>query len=285
MASAAELKRLQAPQKDVRWYRTKSTQDVSKRPIFVSLYEANESVLIDSEDRINEALAADPHALLPVVFVFNRLNERSVDEIGYPKTIRGIQKAFAEESLMVTPTPEWQLGEYHIYGGLNEVYDVFEIPEEEDFEPEAWAKLISEAEDYSVTNTSFLFVVLGSGEDDINTSKLAFTEEQLYAAWDDPRSEEAYPYTAPENGKPVTLENIMGKGVIFNRPDLVAALHALGVQQVPIAFYYIDNSRVKPFIKGPRALIQAAIGAGTPPGSFGGGGFNPPPPASPPALQ
>jgi len=44
MASAAELQRLQAPQKDVRWYRAKSTEDVVRRPIFVSLYEATSSV-------------------------------------------------------------------------------------------------------------------------------------------------------------------------------------------------------------------------------------------------
>lgn len=286
LASAAELQKLQEPQKDVRWYRSKSTQDVSKRPIFVSLYEATGSVLIDGEERIEQALAADPNAQLPVVFVFNRLNERAVDELGYPGTLRGIQNAYAEKTIMITPTPEWQLGEYHLYAGLDEFYDIFEIPVEEDFEPEAWAKLISEAEDYSVLNTAFLFVILGSGEDDIETAKVAITTEQLYAAWDNPRSEESYPYVAPSGGDPVTLENIMGKGMIFNRPDLIAALNTLGVKRVPVAFYYIDSTRVKPFSKGPRALIQAAIGAGTPPGSFGGGGgFEPPPPASPPGLQ
>jgi hypothetical protein len=49
LASAAELKRLQTSQKNVRWYRTKSTQDTGNRPIFVSLYEAKGSVLVDGE--------------------------------------------------------------------------------------------------------------------------------------------------------------------------------------------------------------------------------------------
>lgn len=285
LASAAELKSLQAPQKNIRWYRSKSTQSVTNRPVFVSLYENNQLVLIDSETRINEALAANPEALLPVVFVFNRLNERPIDQLGYPHTIRGLQDAYAEQTLMVTPTPEWQLGEYHIQGAMDEVYEIFEIPEQDDYEPEAWAKLLREAEDYSVSNTSFLFVVIASGEDDVESAKLAITPDQVLAAWDNPRTEGEFSYTTPQNGEPVNLENIMGKGLIFNRPDLISALSALGVQRVPISFYYIDSARMRPYTKGPRALIQAAIGAGTPPGSFGGGGFTPPPPASPAGLQ
>jgi len=282
LASAAELKKLQAPQKDVRWYRSKSTEAVSRRPIFVSLYETTRSVLIDGEDRINEALKTNPNALLPVVFIFNRINERAIDELGYPPTIKGVQAAYADKGLLVTPVPEWQLGEYQLYGGLDEFYDIFTIPKEEDFEPERWQKLLDEAEDYSVTNTAFLFVVLSSGEED-NEISYAITEEQLYAAWDDPRTETAYPYVEPKGNAPVTLNNIMGKGLIFNRPDLIAALNALGVTQVPVTFYYLTSSRVKPFIKTPSSLIQAAIGAGAPPASFGGGGFGPPPPPVPPA--
>lgn len=293
MASAQELLRLQKPQKDIRWYRTKSNQDVTNRPIFVSLYEATNSVLIDGEERIIEALDADPSALLPVVFIFNRLNERPMDQLGYPFTLKGIQSAYSEKQLMVTPTPEWQLGEYHMYANLEEFYEVMDIPDEEDFEPEAWQKLVNEAEDYSVINTAFLFVVLSGPdkEDDPQSVKFAITEEQLYAAWDDPRTESEFPYVAAKDSPPVTLKNIMQKGLIFNRPDLIAALNALGVQKVPVAFYYLDSSRVNAFEKGPRSLIQAAIGLSNPNGSFGdGGGITPPPPqppicASPPCTE
>ena len=284
MASAKELLAFQQPQKDVRWFRTKSSQDVSKRPIFVSLYEATDSVLIDGEERIVKALKEDPNAELPVVFIFNRLNERPIDQLGYPLTIKGAQNAYAEKQLMLTPTPEWQLGEYHIYAGLDEFYDIFSIPEEEDFEPEAWQKLIAEAEDYSVTETAFLFVVLGGADEEgqEQTVRVAITEQQLMAAWDDPRTESNFPYVTPHASKPVTLKNIMSKGLIFNRPDLIAALNALGVQRVPVAFYYLDSSRVKPFVKGPKSLIQAAIGITNPNGPFGGGGGITPPPIEPP---
>jgi len=275
MASAAELQRLQAPQKDVRWYRAKSTEDVVRRPIFVSLYEATSSVLIDGEERIAQALKNDPNARLPVVFIFNRLNERALDELGYPLTIKGVQNAYSEKKLMLTPTPEWQLGEYHMYAKLEEFYEILNIPEEEDFEPETWQKLLEEAEDYTVTNTSFLMVVLGSADEDgeQQNTRIAITQEQLYAAWDDPRTESAFPYVAPEDGPPVTFKNLMGQGLIFNRPDLIAALNALGVTKVPVAFYYIDSSRVKPFTKGPRPLIQAALGLTIPRSTFSSGGI------------
>lgn len=281
MASAGELKRLQEPKKEVRWYRTKSSEDVSKRPIFVSLYESNQSVLIDGEERIKKALQEDPNAELPVVFIFNRLNERSADELGYPLTIRGVQDAYAEKQLMLTPAPEWQLGEYHTYVEVSEFYEIFNIPEEEDFEPLAWQKLLEEAEDYSVTNTSFLFAVLGSGDENSRTAaNTAFMNGQLYAAWDDPRTEEAFPYVAAKDGPALTLQNVLGQGVIFNRPDLIAALKTLGVTQVPVAFYYIDSSRVKPYLKNPQALIDSATGPRAPVGTYGGGG-TPPPPAPP----
>ena len=291
MASAAELKSLQAPQKDNRWYRNKTTENTNdKRPIFVSLYESDSSVLVDGEERIVQALKDDPNALLPVVFIFNRLNERSVDNLGYPKTIRGVQDAYTEKQLLLTPTPEWQLGEYHFYAGMDQFYELFNIPEEDDFEPEAWQDLLEEAEDYSVTNTSFLIVVLGSDDDSGNqnntnaVTNVGVGNGQLYAAWDDPRDEAAFPYVAPEGNPPTTLKNLMGQGLLFSRPDLIAALNALGVSSVPVAFYYVDNSRVKPFLKGPRPLIQAALGLSNPNGTFGGGsgGF---PCASPPCTE
>lgn len=287
LASAAELKTLQEPQKEVKWYRTKSTQDIAKRPVFVSLYEATESVLIDSEERIAEALAQDPNALLPVVFIFNRLNERAIDQLGYSPTIRGVQEAYVEKSLMVTPSPEWQLGEYHTYAAIDEFYEVFDLPEEEDFEPEAWQELLAEAEDYSVTNTAFLIVVLGDeNQDDENQSvaRSRYPDGTMLAAWDDPRADAEFKYVQPEDSSPVTLKTLLGKGLVLNRPDLIAALKALGVQRVPVAYYYVDSSRVYPYVKNPRGLINAANGVITrPPSGVSGGGVTPC--ASPPCVD
>ena len=275
LASAAELKKLQEMQGDVEWYKSKSTEDTSKRPIFVSLYESSRTILIDGEERIESALKENANALLPVVFIFNRRNERAVDDLGYPATIKGVTAAFREKDLLLTPVPEWQLGDYHAYSQMEEFYEAFDIPSEDDFEPEYWARLLQEAKKYTVNNTAFLIAILETGRD----SDLSYMiDGQLYAAWDDPRSEAAYPYVHPNGDDSASLQSIRARGLVLNRPDLIAALNALNVSAVPVAFYYLSDSRLQAYSKGPQALVQAAVGAGAPPATFGGGGFIAPPP-------
>lgn len=298
LASAAELNELVEAGEGVRWYHTKSTIDVTKRPIFVSLYEGTQSILVDGEARVKSALQADPDALLPVVFVFNRVREFPADKLpDYPKTIKGIQRAYTERGLMLTPAPEWEKGEHHIYAKIDEFVDVFEIPEEDDFEPEAWQRLIAEAKEYSVPDTSFLAVIIGGASGDNNeNSKLEYNEYHQYAQWDDPRTEADYPYVAPgsdnggeepgEGSGGVSIKAIVGQGIILNRPDLIAALRALGVEEVPLAFYYVDSSRVKPYTKRPQALAESILGIRQPTGgSYGGGGGVSPLCASPPCTE
>ena len=269
LASAAELKKIQTESEGQQWYRSKSTQEFERRPVFVSLYESSKIAIVDSEDRIDEALASDPQALLPVVFIFNKLNERPIDDLGYPKTIRGVQSAYVDQSIMLTPTPEWQLGEYHMYADIKEFYEIFEIPDEEDFEPDEWLRLLEEAEDYAVTDTSFLMVVLGGGSTENSaggTQSAAMSgfndvPSLEYAAWDNPRSESSFEYRRPSDGAALSLENITGDGLVFNRPDLIAALNTLGVSKVPLSFYYVDETRMKPYVKGPKGLLGIIEGA------------------------
>ncbi|NNC99285.1 MAG: hypothetical protein HKN85_03805 [Gammaproteobacteria bacterium] len=280
-ASAAELKELSELNKNDKWYRNKSSDQPSDRPVFVSLYESSKTILVDGADRIDRAIEQyGDNATLPVVIVFNRLNELAVDQLrDYPKTIRGVQRAFNENNLMLTPAPEWAKGEHHIYAGMDEIYDIFDIPVETDFEPEHWQRLLSQAEKYDGTKPAFLMVVMGTGEGDVSL-RTSWDGQQL-AAYDDPRANEAFPYT-PANDN-VDIEALIAQGLVINRPDMIAALNALGTTEVPVAFYYIDDVRVKPYSRGIRALRAIAIGAGTPPANFGGdGGFGPPDCASPP---
>lgn len=274
-ASAAELKELGTENRLVKWYRNNSTKATRERPVFVSLYEANHDIVIDGEDRIEKALEEyGPDARLPVVFVYNRLNERPIDQLEYPKTILGLQKAFTENSLMVTPTPEWQTGEFHIQAKLEEIYQIFEMPEEEDFEPEHWQRLLEEAENYNVADTSFLCVALSTGEGD-ELSRRSIPAGTVFASYDDPRSEGGFPYAAP--GGDFNLEEMLRTGLIINRLDLIAALNTLGVTEIPLSFYYINSARVKPYTRGPRGLLALAIGLDVPGTPGGTGGFGPPP--------
>ena len=312
MASAKELLDL-SENTNAYWYKSNVSQDHKDRPIFVSLYEHNKTVLIDGLERINNKFNVNPNYQFPVVFVYNGERERSASNLGYPLTIDGIQDAYSEKGLMLTPTPEWQTGEYHALVNIDEFYRKFEIPQESDFEPEAWQKLLSDARDYDVNDTSILVVIVEG--DNLKEDELSKQEKiqslfrdsslnnfelsnsmlapgSMLAAWDDPRTESQFKYTSKKNSNDdgnaddLSFESILGKGVILNRPDLIAALKAIGVTGVPVSFYYVDKDRVKPYFRGPRSLIQAALGASAPSIVLPSGGVSSPqlPPASPPGL-
>ena len=297
MASAKELLELNANSNKLFWYQSKNTQSPDDRPIFISLYENNKTILIDGEARIRKALYTNKDIQLPVVFIFNRLNERPIASLGYPATLQGIQDAYSEKSLMITPTPEWHSGEYHALIDINEFYKKFDIPQESDFEPEVWERLIKDARNYDVNETSLVVVVLDAG-DNLTASKTAenlsghrLLDSSMLAAWDNPRTESQYPYVVPQSSNDaladLSLESIVEQGMVLNRPDLIAALKEIGVTQIPVSFYYLDNERVKPYFRGPRSLIQAALGVQLPKVVPPSGGFLPPedlPPASPPGL-
>ena len=310
-ASASELLSYESSSaQKLHWYYD-DTQDISSaRPIFVSMYEADQTVLIDNQERVRLAIKRDgKDAKVPVVVIYNRLNERSVDQLSmddeeYPLTLRDVQKAYSEDTIMVTPAPEWEESEYHIKAKMEEIYDIFDIPVEQDFEPEHWQRLLNLARRYGSTSPSFLVVVLPSSDDQELIMGSRDITSQSQFAYNDPRAEEAFPYVSPNNQRdrepgdetyeykndPLNLDAILAEGLVLNRPDLIAALNAIGIEEARIAFYYIDPARTKPFINGPGALRALAIGAGTPPGNFGGdGGFGPPPEpplcASPPCTN
>ena len=312
IASAEELLGLSRQNKTF-WYQSNNTQSVEDRPIFVSLYKHNKSVLVDGikriEDAINQKKSVQDPVDIPVVFIFNRENERSVSSLGYPVTLQGVQDAYIEKNLMLTPVPEWNTGEYHALIDIDEFYAKFDIPQEKDFEPQAWQRLLDDARNYDVNETSLLVIVLNQANHERtkqqnSSTKLNIDNSVLLAAWDDPRTESQFLYTPPKrynsdgdevlNVSEYTIDSIVGQGLVLNRPDLVAALKALGVRKVPVAFYYFDDERVKPYFRGPRSLIQAAIGADTPKVVLPNGGFLTPveelppvddlPPASPPGL-
>ena len=295
VASAVELQELVDLHEDVKWYRNDSSNSIADRPIFVSMYEANRAILVDNPTRITQTLEQQgKDARLPVVIVFNRLTERPVDQLDYPLTLRGVQRAYAENSIMLTPAPEWELGEYHIRAKLSEFDEIFDLPEEDDFEAAHWQRLLQQANAYDLNSPAFLVVVLSSGDQDIAFQKQA---GQQFAALKDPRDDAAFPYTDSGNDADgqsdgsaarLDLKALVSQGLILNRPDLIAALLAIGASEAQVAFYYIDNARTKPFFRSPRALRAIAVGAGTPPQSFGGhGGFGPPPeiPPEPPVAS
>lgn len=264
-AAAHELMSLIDGNLGIEWYRSKSSKPISpERPIFVSLYESTKTILVDGEDRIEQAYNADPNAEIPVVFVFNKLVERSIDTLGYDKTVKGIQKAYLENALMITPTPEWYHGEYSIMADIQELDEIFELPTEAEFEPEEWQLILDEAKQHKVEDESFLIVVLPAGglDNEQQARRNNVAHKLLYAS---------------NESITDSLKEAFKLGLIINRPERLAALKHLGVTKVPVAFYYIDRARVKPYKLGLRGLrIIGGYIPGSPPP------VTPPPCASPP---
>lgn len=283
-ASASELLDLQKNSPAKKWY-VDGKEPTGDRPVFVSLYQADKSIQIDGDQRIRNAMSKyGPDATVPVVFIFNRVVERSIDDLSYEHTVKGVQKAFREQDIMLTAAPEWEKGDHHFRAELTELYEIFEIPEQDDFEEEHWQRLLAFAKEFRNDGTSLLLVVMPTGEDEERTSG-AFVNGQQYALSSDPRSEADLPYTPAGGSDDPSLRALIGNGIVLNRPDVVAALNALGATDVPVAFYYISTGRVKPFSLGPRGLGAIIEGAGAPPVNVGGGGGFAPPPddcASPP---
>lgn len=267
LASASELKELSKTQVED-WYRQgQGPLKNIQRPIFISLYEDSKKVLVDGLERIYQASDENPNALLPVVFVYNRLIERPVDGMeDYPKTIRGIQKAYIEQSLMLTPVPEWHSQEYHIEANMEELTEIFDLPQREDVPEEQWDMVEADVKANGI-NESFLIVILSADADIAGSvnSPLNWASNRFsvldYAKYD------------------AGLDVVMNEGLIINRPIRLSVASFLGYKSVPIAFYYIDNNRVKPYKDGLRGLKNLVVSAGVQPGAVGGlGGFTTPPP-------
>lgn len=268
------------------WYKNQSAvvADIkSKRPIFVSLYQDQELLIIDDAERIKKIVQTQGEgALVPVVFIFNRITERAIDQLTssensnkddkkYPATIRGVHDAFASEELMLTSVPEWQQGDYHIMAKVAEIKELFSVPEENDFDSEHWKRLLDEASKFKANDISFITVILPqeSQVSDSDGQKVAQASVSR-----DPRIESDFPYVI-NDGEAPELKDLVAAGVFMLRLDLIAALDSIGILEVPVSFFYIDDTRTQPYRGGVRG-IEMILGnsIGTPLKFGGNGGFD-----------
>jgi len=139
-ASVAELANLVS---DNRWYVAGKDDGTPltapNRPIFVSLYKDNGSIVVDSGiDRIRRAQQQGVDRL-PVVLVYNDIDQRPITDFPADVTAGQIAQYFYSEGLELTAVPEWQVGDYHKIASPDELREVVEIPKKEDIPPEKLA--------------------------------------------------------------------------------------------------------------------------------------------------
>lgn len=266
----AELKDIVSQYSKDFWYRKDQDSQPAdpSRPVFIQLYTDNESAIINDVDRINQLHQQNPDATLPVVFVFNTVLERPVSRMTQPVTVKSVVADYYANNLMVTPTPEWELREFHTLAKVEELYEVFNIPEQDDIEEERWAAAVADVQRNGIKD-SFIVTVLPSGSAGGSGGTLGTLGSGL---------------------------EVLGDGVVINRVDRIAAAKHLGYTELPVVFYYVDNQRVKPYRLGIRRLGYVAMQAGLSPSQVGfsgagvpgdgvptggNGGFGPPPPPPP----
>ena len=253
------------------WYLVDSSSDrpSPNRPVFVQLFSDTETVIMNDAENINRILSTSPQATLPVVFVFNTISERPISRMTQPATVKSVIADFYSDGLMVTPPPEWDLREYHLMATMDELEDVFNLPEEDDIDSDVWQAISADIKQNGI-DESFLVTIIPGGD-------LGSTG------------------TSSARGLDRGIE-VLGEGAVVNRLDKIAVAKSLGYTELPVSFYYIDNQRVKPYRLGLSGLAFTAIQAGASPASLGvagvgtpgaigtpggSGGFGPPPPAVP----
>lgn len=226
-----------------------STKPSPSRPVFIQLYSDISAVLINDAEKINRVFATRPNATLPVVFAFNTTAERPVSRMTQPSTVKSIIDDYYTNGTMVTPPPEWDLREYHVLASIDQIEEVFTIPNKDDIADDRWQAITRELEK-SGLDESFVVTIIPGGNLGSTNSRSS-------------------------NGLDSGIE-VLGEGAVMNRLDRVAVAKSLGFTEFPVSFYYIDNQRVKPFKEGLPGLAYISVQAGMSPASLGFAGVGSP---------
>jgi len=127
---------------DEQWYvageSDGSPLTVPNRPVFVSLYQHDEQIVVDSGvERIRQAREQGVERL-PVVLVYNNRLQRPISEFEDQATLEQLAEVFYEDAIELTAVPEWKVGDHHKAATFEELREVVDIPAREDIAPERW---------------------------------------------------------------------------------------------------------------------------------------------------
>jgi hypothetical protein len=190
---------------------------------------------------------------------------------------------------MVTTAPQWSLGDHHLMVSVDELVERFDVRLKQDYldedEAELWQQIYDKESPQSELDKALLLVILPGGAVENEESE---NPSQTKSAGIKSRPIGFAQMSYASSGNTDSLGYILNNGMILNRPEKVAVAKELGKSELPVAIYYVDDSRVKPYrlgIKGLKGVAQAAgapaIGITSVP-PFGPPGSVPPSPPVPP---
>lgn len=130
--------------KDQWWYKT-NKQPNADFPIFVSLYKDNQEIIIDGNyaSLINAAKQQGTDKL-PVVVIYNEEQQRPISRYGDEPTINLVSSKFFSEGEELTPPPDWRYKDFHMIAKMDELKDLFEVPDKDTIGAARWAELTND---------------------------------------------------------------------------------------------------------------------------------------------
>ncbi|KAA3632665.1 MAG: hypothetical protein DWQ08_03115, partial [Proteobacteria bacterium] len=131
-----------------RWYNRSSRPVLDNgtlvKPILVSLYGETEDIVLDIARDDLLALQQQGVERLPVVFYFNKDFQRAVTDIRSDTDLSEVISMFNSEGAELTPVPLIGSGDYHLTTPIDEITELFDIPDRDDIDPIRFTRLTEE---------------------------------------------------------------------------------------------------------------------------------------------
>jgi len=142
-ASVDELQKLI---NDQWWYRkgAGAPSGGGSRPVFVSLYKGDKSIVVDDNFGQVEAAKTAGRSTVPVVFLYNEKNVYAVRKLGEKPKAGDVASRFFNSGEEATPVPDWSEDNYHVLAERSELEGMFDAPPKDQVPPQRWTELMNE---------------------------------------------------------------------------------------------------------------------------------------------
>ena len=128
------------------WYNNVRSDRPVNTGVMVSLYQHDESIVVDGKLEQIDNAQKNGQSTLPVVIVYNEDHQRAISEFGDDVSTADIVDAYFSERLEVTLVPNWQgpYGDFHHQSPINDLQQYVELPDQNDIPKERWNEINAE---------------------------------------------------------------------------------------------------------------------------------------------
>jgi len=165
LVSLEEVLKLAGPQF---WYQNGPDQDIPgsnpRDTIMVGLYDNGDRVVIDRGLPRLQKLQELGLKKVPVVFYFNRDNQRPVSDFQKDGNLQEIIDAYFTKGLELSPPPLWQVGDFHKKIAISELEKIFDIPTKSEIGEDAFNKIVARLKQDGFKRSPMLITLLGDAK-------------------------------------------------------------------------------------------------------------------------